>query len=117
MNSVIPLFLIPVLFLIDIFSTFIFMSKIRRHFPERDYKQLEVNPIPRFFWKHFGLPLGTFLAMLVVFPIILFVSILASRNWFAFGIIIGIYVIVFRMHIHAYAMLRKAIKEKKQQQI
>ena len=52
---------------LDLFFTFKYVDTFREKFPDKDYKQLEANPIIRKMWDMFGFGKG----MLISVPIIL----------------------------------------------
>jgi len=109
--SHLPIFLLPVLWGLDGISTLLFMTTYRKKFKDRDWINIEANPIVRFFWRKLELEKGMLISMVCVMPIIIGISIMSSFDRFFFGIAIGMYLITFMAHFHAMRFVVKKIEK------
>ena len=107
-----PLILIPVLWGLDGISTLYFMKNYRSKFKDRDWINIEANPIVRFFWRRFGLEKGMLFSMICIMPIIILVSFVASFERFFFGMSVGMYLLVFMEHFNAIRIVTKKMNRK-----
>ena len=104
-------YLIPFCFILDITLTYIFMKRYRKIYPQDDkWTENEVNPIAKICWNTFGLEKGSIISALVVSPIILMATYVATLFQFFTGFFIGIYYLIFVIHIQSQFMLNKRIK-------
>jgi hypothetical protein len=101
-----------VLFFCDIMLTYFYMVKYRQIYSEdEEWHSAEGNIILKFCWKKWGLHIGTFFGVIFVYPIICLI-ILFTKVDFIFGMLIGIYLMVFMYNIHSLRDLLKDGKEK-----
>jgi hypothetical protein len=109
---------IGLLYLIDVLSTYSFMKTVRKNFPEyENWADMELNPIVKFWLKKLGVFKGTIVSVLCTMPIILFMVYVAGTHVFFFGMIIGMYITVFNVHVHTWVKLYSSIKKKKEKEI
>ena len=110
-------FTVGLCYLIDVTSTYSFMKMLRKNFPEyNDWANTELNPIVRFWLKKLGIFKGTIVSVLCTTPIVILMIFVAQLHPFFFGMIIGMYVTVFNIHLHTWAKLFSSIKKKKEKQ-
>lgn len=92
--------IIPVLWGMDILLTYIFVYFYRAKYPrDKDWKELEINPLVKFFWSKFGLHKGTTFKVLIIdIPLVLLIIILTFKSEFILGSVFGIYAITLFIH-------------------
>jgi len=105
--------LIGIFYSCDILSTYFFLKKFKKEFPTvENWEDNEINPIANLSLKKFGLRKGMIIALLVTLPLIITIMIMASFSEFMFGLVIGIYLFLFRVHLESWSRLFKAVKKR-----
>jgi hypothetical protein len=95
-------FIIPILFCLDAYLTYRFMDSYRKRCPDdKEWSRHEINPIARWAWGKFGLEKGCLIMVLIVSPFIISYTIVAYFSTFFLGLLIGIYLMIFRLHYEA----------------
>lgn len=88
------------LFFCDLMLTYFFMMKYRQIYPEDEqWYSSEGSFVLRWCWKKWGLNKGTFFGVIFVYPLICLL-ILFTRIDFVFGMVIGVYLMVFTSNIY-----------------
>lgn len=106
-----PKFAIPIFFIGDIVLTYAFFKRYRMRYPkDTRWQRMEINPLIKFYWSKYGLELGTIFAFVTVMPIILFMIFITSKDKFLFGMVVGIYWMVFMLHWKMKSEFRKEVR-------
>lgn len=100
--------IILTLFLIDMILTYLNANKYKKLYPEKDYTSIELNPIPKYFWKKFGLLNGGIISVIIQLSILLIVLSFFDRDTFL--IFIGMYIVFNLIHLDNYNLLKKQSK-------
>jgi hypothetical protein len=110
-------YIIPIFFLVDIITTYLFMRRYRKHFPlDTEWAENEANPIAKFFWRLYGLEHGTIITGITVLPVIIAMTYLCSLFEFMFGFVVGIYYFVFYLNFQAQKTLSKRVKRRNEKE-
>lgn len=104
--------LIIILFGIDMFLTYWNVSRYKKLFPKRDFSTIEMNPIPRYFWKKFGLKKGGIIA--IILQSLILVLLVLNFNRDTLLILIGVYFMVILTHLDTNGLIRKKLHPEKQ---
>lgn len=98
-------------FIVDVFFTYLNVIKFRKKFPDKDYCQMEMNPIAKFCWKRLGLFYGGIVSTIFALSVILLFVFNFSHDLKM--ILIGIYLFVIFAHLNNYSFLTKKVENKK----
>lgn len=103
---------ISLLFFADILCTYFFMVRYKQKFPkDKKWYDFEFNFILKNCWKKFGVHLGTFISIAIIYPLF-FLAIYWINERFFLGMIIGIYMMVFVMHLLNFRIFKNEKEEK-----
>lgn len=105
--------IIFIMFVIDFLSTYFFMKIYTSNFEGDKWIRFENNILMKYYWRRFGLELGSFLTFISVFPIVLFVYFMMQRVAFLFPFFMGIYYMIAMLHLKSYNELLKKINDRK----
>lgn len=92
------------LFVCDLTFTYFIAKKYKMLFPDKDYTAIELNPLVKYCWKHFGLKQGTIICG-VLFCIIL-IALLQFLSDSGVVFALGVYTVIFVLHIHSWRLLK-----------
>ena len=102
--------ILPILALLDIYATYWRVKNIKELNPKLNPEAMEMNVLTKYLWKKYGLKLGSFYSGIFSF---LIVSVLAfSFEWFFVGLMYGVYLIVFALHLRDISAIRIIINKK-----
>lgn len=102
-------------FVLDIYYTYSNINIYRKVYPDKDYTTLELNPMPRFFWRHFGLLTGGIISTIIQAGI-LFILLNYVFNHDLLLVFTGIYVMVLLIHLDNNTTLNKKLNPKPNKQ-
>lgn len=103
--------MISLLYLIDMSCTFFIATTYRSIFPQdKNWTEMELNFILRNLWKKYGLKKGTLFASLIVYPLVFLIAFFIIDDFF-FGFLIGLYSMLFLIHITTIRQLLIAQKK------
>jgi hypothetical protein len=77
-------YIIPVILImsiIDIVATYNYVNTFHKKFPKLDYKQLEANMIVRICWNKLGMKLGSIIAGLITFTLLILLILFVPENF------------------------------------
>jgi len=109
MNNIV--YIIIGMFVLDLILTYINANKYKKLFPEKDYTNIELNPIVKGLWKNFGLIKGGIVATIIQILILLFVINYLGYTFLL--ILLGIYLTIILIHIDNFSLINEKIREKK----
>lgn len=105
--------IISLFFFLDLMATYFFMISYRKMKPkDKKWYELELNFLLRNCWKKWDIHKGTLIGAVFVYPVIFAVAYFID-NQFAFGLIIGVYILVFVIHITNFRILLISNKKRK----
>lgn len=98
-------------FFFDIISTYFAVIKYRQKFPkDKKWYKLEFNFLLKKCWKKWGINLGTFISVIIIYPFF-FLAIYLLDELFFLGMLIGIYIMIFLTHFLNF----RSLYEKKEE--
>jgi len=103
-------YLISICFIADIVFTYLNVVRYKKLFPNKDYTNLELNPLVKTFWKLCGLLYGGIIATLIqIFLIVIFIISFSIETLYT---LFGVYIAILLIHLDNYSLINKKIKEK-----
>ena len=99
-------------FIVDTLSTYFFLRKFRKEFPDKEWVDIEHNPNVKYFMRKYGLGKGTIYSIFVTYLLVIPIIIISSFSQFMFGLMIGTYLMLFRVHMITWSHLYEGIKNK-----
>lgn len=98
---------ISILFFADILCTYFFIVKYRQKFPkDKEWYNFEFNFILRNFWRKYGIHLGTLISIVIIYPLF-FLVIYWINERFILGMIVGLYIMIFVMHLLNFRIFKE----------
>jgi hypothetical protein len=86
------------------------MIKYRKHYPkDKNWGQLELNPVMRKCWSKLGLHKGTLVSAIIIYPAIFLISYFIEDR-FVIGMIVGLYMMVLVSHIANFKLFKLRTK-------
>ena len=99
----------------DIFLTYRSVSEYQKLYPKKDATEIELNAIMRFFWRTFGLKIGTIITTIAMFPVLLTLLFLIAPNVPGFlYYFMGIYTMIFILHIASWNIIEEKKRVRRQ---
>ena len=96
-------------FVLDLLLTYINAIKYKKLFPNKDYTNIELNPIVKELWKRFGLLIGGILATMIQLAILIYLVLYLDKDFLL--ILLGFYLAVILTHLDNFFLIIKK-KEK-----
>lgn len=96
---------------IDMILTYKNMGYAKRLYPRHRAEDAEVNIMARWFWKRFGLKFGSIISyILAIIVITIALNLIGASRYFV-GFLMGMYYVIFLLHIHNWRTYRQRLKE------
>lgn len=106
---IIMLVLILTLSIIDLSLTYYYVNKYKEWQPNKEYKQIELNPLLVFLWTKLGLILGMIIGSIIILT--LNYIIVKDAHWIFPILILGLLLFAMYNHAHNIALLNKLIEQ------